>query len=71
MVAYVDSTIALPLLTGYALNRHAPRKLKRLHERRDDLYGKVKSLYLRIGTVTKIKTSRKRAKRDAGVKRRS
>lgn len=71
VVAYVDSTIALPLLTAYALNRHAPRKLKRLHERRDDLYGKVKSLYLRIGTVTKIKTSRKRAKRDVGVKRMS
>ncbi|MGO8699673.1 MAG: homospermidine biosynthesis protein [Limisphaerales bacterium] len=62
VVAYVDSTIALPLLTAYALNRHQPRKLKRLHERRDEIYGKVKSLYLRIGTVTKVKTSRKRAK---------
>jgi deoxyhypusine synthase len=64
VVAYVDSTIALPLLTAYALNRHQPRKLKRLHERRDEIYNKVKSLYLRVGTVTKIKTSRKRAKRE-------
>jgi deoxyhypusine synthase len=63
VVAYVDSTIALPLLTAYALNRHPARKLKRLHDRRDDLYAKVKSLYLRVGTVTKIKTSRDKLKR--------
>ena len=63
VVANVDSTIALPLLTAYALSRHQPRKLKRLHERRDEIYDKVKSLYLRIGTVTKVKTSRKRGKR--------
>jgi deoxyhypusine synthase len=62
VVAYVDTTIALPLLTAYALDRHQPRKLKRLHDRREEIYGKVKSLYLRIGTVTKVKTSRKPAK---------
>jgi deoxyhypusine synthase len=67
VVAYVDSTIALPLLTAYALERHPPRKLKRLQERRDDLYARVKSLYLRVGTVTKIKTSRRRAKRQIGM----
>jgi deoxyhypusine synthase len=66
-VAYVDSTIALPLLTAYALNRHQPRKLKRLYGRRDEMYEKVKSIYLRIGTVSKIKTSRKLAKRASGV----
>jgi deoxyhypusine synthase len=64
VVAYVDSTIALPLLTAYALNRHAPRKLKRLYDRRESTYEKVKSLYLRVGTVSKVKTSRKRAKRQ-------
>jgi deoxyhypusine synthase len=65
VVAYVDSTVALPLLTAYALNRHAPRKLKRLYDRRQSSYEKVKSIYLRIGTVSKVKTSRKRAKRQA------
>src|SRR3984957_7572296 len=60
VVAYVDSTIALPLLTAYALSRHKPRKLKRLFARRDEMYEKVRSLYLKIGTVTKIHTSRKR-----------
>jgi deoxyhypusine synthase len=59
VVAYVDSTIALPLLTAYALARHKPRKLKRLFARRDEMYNTVRSLYLKIGTVTKIHTSRK------------
>jgi deoxyhypusine synthase len=67
VVAYVDSTIALPLLTAYALNRHRPRKLKRLYDRRDEMYEKVKAIYLRIGTVSKIKTSRKLAKRSGGL----
>jgi deoxyhypusine synthase len=67
VVAYVDSTIALPLLTAYALNRHAPRKLKRLYDRRDAIYETVKSLYLRTGTISKIKTSRNRAKRQSGL----
>jgi deoxyhypusine synthase len=63
VVAYLDSTVALPLLTAYALNRHHPRKLKRLHDQRDQIYERVKSLYLKIGTVTKIRTSRKTARR--------
>lgn len=35
VVCYVDSTIGLPLITSYALERHKPRKLKRLFERRE------------------------------------
>jgi len=69
VVAYVDSTIALPLLTAYALSRHAARKLKRLHDRRETTYEIVKSIYLKIGTVSKVKTSRRRAKRQATAKR--
>jgi deoxyhypusine synthase len=55
VVAYVDSTIALPLLSAYALARHKPRKLKRLFYRRDEIYDKIKSLYLKTGTVEKVK----------------
>ena len=40
MVAYVDSTISLPLLTAYCLSRVKPRKLKRLYDRRDELLDK-------------------------------
>ena len=36
VVCYLDSTVALPLLTAYAHARHAPRKLKRLLDRRED-----------------------------------
>jgi deoxyhypusine synthase len=63
VVAYVDSTISLPLLTAYALNRHRPRKLKRLFDHREKTYERVKSMYLKIGTVSKIHTSRKTARR--------
>ena len=37
VVCYLDSTIGLPIITSYALARHAPRKLKQLYERRDEM----------------------------------
>jgi deoxyhypusine synthase len=37
VVCYVDSTIALPVITSYALARHEPRDLKRLYDRRGEL----------------------------------
>ena len=71
VVAYLDATVALPLLTAYTLARHPARPLKRLYDRRDALYEKVRSLYLKVGTVTKIETSRKSTKRPvrAAVKK--
>jgi deoxyhypusine synthase len=35
VVCYVDSTIALPLMTSYALAKRKPRKLKRLYDKRE------------------------------------
>jgi deoxyhypusine synthase len=35
VVCYVDTTIALPLLTAYALGKNKPRKLKRLYDKRE------------------------------------
>jgi deoxyhypusine synthase len=67
VVAYVDSTISLPLLTAYCLSRVKPRKLKRLYDRRDEMLNVIKALYLKTGTVTKIKTSRKIAKRSSSI----
>ncbi|MDB6040625.1 MAG: deoxyhypusine synthase-like protein [Verrucomicrobiales bacterium] len=67
VVAYVDSTISLPLLTAYSLARVRPRKQKRLYDRRDAILEKVRAQYLKTGTVDKIKTSRKVAKRSSGV----
>src|SRR5436853_1626058 len=67
VVAYIGSTISLPLLTAYVLRRVKPRKLKRLYDRRDAMLETVRRLYLRTGTVKKIQTSRKTAKRASSV----
>src|SRR5919199_2683763 len=45
VTCYTDSTIALPLLTAYALARHAPRPLRRLYERREASYEALRSAY--------------------------
>lgn len=45
VVCYVDSTIALPVITAYALARHEPRKLKRLYDRREELMNLLLSEY--------------------------
>src|SRR5437763_601416 len=50
VVAYVDSTISLPLLTAYCLSRVKPRKQKRLFDRRDQLLATIKAKYLKVGT---------------------
>ena len=67
VVAYVDTTLSLPLLTAYVLSRSKPRKQKRLYDRRDELLDSIKKKYLKTGTVTKVLTSRKLAKRASGV----
>jgi deoxyhypusine synthase len=41
VVCYVDSTIALPLITAYALDRAKPRKPKRLIDHRDRMLARV------------------------------
>jgi deoxyhypusine synthase len=41
IVCYCDSTVALPLLTAYALANHPPRKPKRLYDRRNELMDRL------------------------------
>ena len=41
VVAYVDSTVALPILTAYALSKHAERPLKRLYGQRERLLADI------------------------------
>lgn len=41
VVCYVDSTVALPILTAYAVASHAPRRHKRLYDRRDELLQRL------------------------------
>jgi hypothetical protein len=45
VVCYVDSTVALPIITAYALARHEPREPKRLYERRGEFMDLLKSEY--------------------------
>jgi deoxyhypusine synthase len=41
VVVYSDNSMALPLLTAYALARHEPRPLKRLYGRREAMLGRL------------------------------
>ena len=41
VVAYVDSTIGLPILTAYALARHPPRPVKRLYHQREQMMARL------------------------------
>ncbi len=45
VVCYLDSTVALPLITSYALARHKPRKLKRLYDRREENMARLRAEY--------------------------
>ena len=45
VVAYVDATVALPIITAYALARHEPREPKRLYDRRDEFMNLLKKEY--------------------------
>jgi deoxyhypusine synthase len=45
VVCYVDSTVALPIITAYALATHKPRKPKRLYDRRDEFMRLLVSEY--------------------------
>jgi len=41
VVVYMDNSVALPLLTAYALARHAPRPVKRLYARRQAMMDRL------------------------------
>lgn len=45
VVCYLDSTVALPLLTAYALDQHAPRTPKRLYDRREEMMDRIRAEY--------------------------
>jgi deoxyhypusine synthase len=47
VVCYLDCTVALPILTAYALSKHGPRTPKQIYTRLDDLLTRLKSDYAR------------------------
>ena len=50
IVCYLDSTVALPLLTSYSFARHKPRKLKRLFDRREPMMKRLRDEYEKSGS---------------------
>ena len=49
VVCYLDSTVALPLLTAYAHARHERRELKRLYDRRNEMMTLLRDEFARAG----------------------
>jgi len=47
VVAYLDSTIAMPIMTSYALTRRKPRRLRRLYDRREALMAALRKEYVK------------------------
>jgi len=45
VVCYIDSTVALPIITAYALSRRQPRQPKRLYDRREEFMNLLVSEY--------------------------
>ncbi len=46
ITVYCDATIAAPILTAYALERRKPRVLRRLYDRRQELYDALRKEFL-------------------------
>jgi deoxyhypusine synthase len=48
VVCYVDSTVALPLITAYALARRKKRQPRRLYDQRADMMNRLASAYEKV-----------------------
>jgi deoxyhypusine synthase len=51
VVCYLDSTVALPLLTAYAMGKRQPRKVKGLYHRREEMVAAMKDAALEKGNL--------------------
>jgi len=47
VVCYLDTTIGMPIIAAYALARHAPRPLKRLYDRREEMMNLLREEHAR------------------------
>ena len=60
IVCYTDTTIAMPILTHYALARHKPRRLRRLYDQRDKMMRALTTEYFAHNPVKMIDGSEPR-----------
>jgi len=51
VVCYTDTTIAMPLLTHYALAKRKPRKLRRLYDQREAMMKALTKEYFAHNNV--------------------
>lgn len=64
VVCYTDTTIALPLLTAYVLERCQPRPLKRLYDRRGEMLEQLRTQYATRGRLSGAPTAQRDKARD-------
>jgi deoxyhypusine synthase len=70
VVCYVDATVALPLITAYALERARPRRPRRLYEQRETMLNELKETYKKTGgREARVKTAAKRHGAQTAAKR--
>ncbi len=68
VACYTDTTIALPLLTAYALARRSPRPLRRLYGRLAQSHEALRLAYeQRLATEPQVDPSARRGHADAGI----
>jgi deoxyhypusine synthase len=53
VVCYLDSTVALPLLTCYAMNKRKPRKVKALYHQREAMVTSMKTAATETGNLAR------------------
>src|ERR1700756_2228767 len=53
VVCYIDSTVALPLLTAYAMAKRKPRSVQKLYHQRGELVDSMKKAAERAGNLKK------------------
>ena len=54
VACYTDTTIAMPILTQYALSKHKPRKLRRLYDKREEMMRALTKEYFAHNKVKMI-----------------
>jgi deoxyhypusine synthase len=59
VVCYTDTTLALPLLTAYVLDRTEPRPLKRLADHREAFMAQLKNEYATRGRLSGAPTTQR------------
>ncbi len=55
VVCYLDTTVALPILTAYAMETHRGRPLRRLFDRREAAVANLRKAYLRRRKTDRIR----------------